>query len=182
MQYADGSVHTAGIEAKSLRTKHDLRGRCATTTLAAASVAVALATGLAVWRETNERIGARLGVGAGLIAGLILGLIFLAWARRSPRFRDHAVLAQVARYPAGERWLAVTKDFTDREEAAYEALVASCRHEGVGQLVVDRRRNVMAKVEAVARGRIDTLGEYRCEAAIRATLREARPGSTLRSA
>jgi hypothetical protein len=180
VRFADGEVHTVALEAKSMRTRDALRGREGCVGMFAGTLLTCAIFGAAIGSFAVPRFGLSLGLPLAIAGGFVTGLVFLRWAAYSPRFFAHAVLEQVRRYPAGEHWIAITKDFAVHHPAAVEGLLARCRSEGVGVLAVDRKHRVDVLHDVNTRTRRDSLAAYRLEATIRARLDQAKPRQALR--
>ena len=155
----DGSVYTICVEAKSMRTLGAIRGRggCVVQFLVAGTAGGAL--GAFAWWQ----IGGPGGIAAWAATFLIFGIAVL-WLLERFRFffSPASVLAQVARYPGNERWLAIAQDALDSSPHAVADLRKDCQAMGIGLLGVNRRGN-SAVYQLAARDRDpgDMISEYR---------------------
>lgn len=90
------------------------------------------------------------------------------------RYRKIDVIDQVRRYPANERWIALSTDALNDLGVQKDTLIADCQRAGVGLLRVSagRRVTVLAQPRYVAlrNGGADLLSCYSRENAIRARL------------
>jgi|SRR5215203_973615 hypothetical protein len=134
----DGSVYTAALEAKSARTLPNimLRYRDKQWFLHAlvAGLVGLLLIGSIGWLFTETWL---LKWVLPIVAFFGAGFAYLLLTAEHARYRLIDVVRQVKRYPANERWIAVSADAYNRlANDLRDALHTACRNEGIGLLRV----------------------------------------------
>lgn len=179
VQYQDGAIWTIAIEAKSSRTIVNLTEYAAdeawvlhggTVGLVGASVG-----GVAGWLLWGWLAAVILAV-AGFVA---LGLGYLKLTEDHRHYRRVDVVAQVYRYPADERWVALSTDAYNRLDPDLRARLADqCRRSGIGLIRVSAGEQVTSVEEArpvaTPRPSPDELSCYIQGEQLRQALREGR--------
>jgi len=176
-QLQNGTIYTAAVEAKSIRTMSNIRQRYRNEpwvghALLAGGVSLVL-VGVVCWF-----------VGTGLwlwvlplIAFLGGGAAYLFLMSEHRLYRTIDVIKQVKRYPAHEQWIALSTDAYNRlARVVQTAFREECRREGIGLLHV-RSRQQSAVVELprphpVPKGQADFLACYVRGDQIRQTLQD----------
>ena len=162
------------LEAKSHKTRHNLVPRmsgCLPILGVAMRCAGAAAAG--AWRLAGtDHAGVRLVATVGV--SVVVFVVALDLLLRSAVFSAIAVIDQVKRYPAHERWIALP---SERSLSKYaEAVMVRCTREGIGLLSVRRGGEAQILVEPrrqVIRSR-NWLTEYKRGAELEDRLRSKR--------
>lgn len=173
MQHGDGSITTAALEAKSSRTRKNVKPIDST---AWGRDAILLVVGSIVLASiTGYVLGSWLWFGGVGLTLLIASLVYATVTTHPHYYFSVDVIAQVKRYPANEHWIALPKDlYTALTPEAQERLKHRCQGEGIGLLVVSRNNKVSIETHAVAhrtpRHHADLLECYVAAAAMRQEL------------
>jgi hypothetical protein len=135
---SDGSVYTAALEAKSARTLANISLRYRDEQWLLHALAAGL-LGLFLTGSMGWLVG-----GSWLLRWALPVVVFFAVTfayllitQEHARYRLIDVMRQVKRYPANERWIAVSADAYNRlADDLRDALHSECRSEGIGLLRV----------------------------------------------
>ncbi len=139
---SDGTVHTAALEAKSSRTLVSIslrysEGLWIMHSLLAGLLALLL-TGAVGWFFSDTWL---LRWVLPIVAFFATALVYLLVTQDHARYRLIDVIKQVQRYPASERWIAVSADAYNRlTDDLHTALHTDCQKEGIGLLRVSASR------------------------------------------
>lgn len=159
MKLSNRNYATASLEAKSFKTRHDLMPRNNYRKWLKHGFLVAAVFLLisGYWGRQNEGW-----LWNWLFPLLLSGsvfFIFLLTTRNHRRYKSFRVIQQLGRYPANERWVAVSTDvFNDlpaKEAALFKWML---RKNGMGLLLVSPRRKV--RVEQKPKFQAAKLGDH----------------------
>lgn len=145
-QRHDGAIYTAALEAKSSRTLLNISPwyddeRWVLHALTAGGLGMLIAV-LAGWY-----VGSWLWASVFTIVGFFgAGFAYLLLTQEHSRYRLIDVIQQVKRYPADERWIAVSADAYNLLGSQQETLHICCQREGIGLLQV-RSINSVKRLE-----------------------------------
>ena len=162
-----------------MRTRSAMRGEIGCGLLATGSLVPGMGVGSVVGWELIPRLGVCAGAALALLAAGAGALLLLAALDAWRRLEEHAVLRQVMRYPAGERWLVLPSDYHRRHGDDLDSLRSACERKGVGLLTVDRRENVVVQWEANPEARMDMLAMYKRGEELRDALEHTAPGTAV---
>jgi hypothetical protein len=126
VQQPEGEVHTIALEAKSMRTRDALHAQEGCGKMFALTTFAWVATSLLLAWWLVAYVGRVAGFISGVAVGLVVALLLLRWITDATVFSTHAVIKQVQRYPAAERWIAIPKDFETRHGASCNRLKEAC--------------------------------------------------------
>ncbi len=134
----DGTVYTAALEAKSARTLPSIMLRYGDkqwfSHALIAGLLGLLLIGSIGWLFSNSWL---LRWVLPIVAFFGVGFAYLLLTAEHARYRLIDVVRQVKRYPANERWIAVSADAYNRlADDLRDALHTACRNEGIGLLRV----------------------------------------------
>lgn len=106
----------------------------------------------------------------------VASFVYLLFTFENHRYQAIDVIAQVKRYPANERWIALSADASNLlGNDLQQALSKSCQREGIGLLRVRSTTNVTllepAKRKNLPKGYADFLACYARAATIRQKLK-----------
>lgn len=175
-QRTDGSILTAALEAKSSRTvfnislwHHDKRWFSHALTAAGISGLFVL------WASWLAGVGGWMW-GLSVVIFVLVGVGCLWLTREHPRYRKVDAIEQVKRYPANERWLAISADaYNLLAHPDQEDLRTECRREGIGLLHVQSVARVIPRevprLQRLPEGCEDPLSCYARSARISQKLR-----------
>ncbi len=159
---ADGTVHTAALEAKSARTLPNIMLRYGDEQWGLHALIVGL-LGMAVagslgWFLSDSWLLRWI---APVVAFFAVGFAYLLLTQEHARYRLIDVVRQVKRYPANEQWIAVSADAYNRlDDDLQDALLTDCRREGLGVLRVRSANQVIPLEKPRSRTPPKDLGDF----------------------
>ena len=174
----DGRILAAALEAKSSRTLfnlgrwyRDLRWLAHAMSIGSFATIVSV---LLTWRTESWFVRWILP----LLVFLSIGFLFVIITSEHHLYQGIDVIQQVKRYPANERWIALSVDaYKKLGDEMQQSLQKSCRREGIGLLQVGRNGNVKRfqdpQMKSSHKGYADYLACYAREDKIRKMLDEA---------
>lgn len=186
VQHQDGTIWTIAIEAKSSRTLVNLSASLDDDPWllrgCGAGLVGAIVGGVIGWAIAGWLLATLFAV-VGFVA---LGLGYLKLTENHQHYRFADAVTQVRRYPANERWVAISTDAYNRLGRRLQATGANlqdrvreqCRRDRIGLLRVSSGEQVVvveeARPAATPRPLPDYLGCYVRGEQLRQTLREGR--------
>jgi hypothetical protein len=159
---SDGTVYTAALEAKSARTLFSISLRYSDTRWIMhalfAGLLTLLLTGVIGWFFSDTWL---LRWGLPVVAFFATAFVYLLVTYDHTRYRLIDVIRQVKRYPANERWIAVSADaYNELDDDLQEALRSDCRMEGIGLLRVRSASQIIPLEEPQTRGAPAGLADF----------------------
>lgn len=177
----DGYVYTAALEAKSAKTRRnvvtwDLDDKWVLHASLIGGLGL-LVAGIVGWIAGGWLWMVLLSVPA----FFAVGLAYLLLTSEHHRYQSIDVIAQVERYPADERWVALPSAFYDSLlNKDKNALCASCQRNGIGLILVKpangAESSIPAKPVTSPQRRSDYLSCYARERTIRQKLQDEPDG------
>lgn len=157
----DGSIHTIAIEAKSRRTLFNLAEYSSDDPWLLHGLLVgalgAFAGAVVGWFGGSLLVGILLAV-TGFVA---LGLGYLKLTEDHQRYKVIDAVTQVQRYPANERWIAISTDALNAlRQGLQDQLCSQCERAGVGLLRVSFATSVTVLKPAVSQATPTQLRDY----------------------
>lgn len=147
----DGEIRTASLEAKSRRTKQNVKVRYANGLWLLQGLLFASVVGLLCWRVTMGMDHWALKWFIPFAAAIGAGLAELAISAELG-FKSLDIVRQIRRYPADEQWLALSGDlYNHLGETDHRELQRYCHRYGLGIMVVKRQHQVT--IERYARSK-----------------------------
>jgi hypothetical protein len=142
-QLLDGTVYTVSLEAKSFKSRHNIRfwykdGKWFLHTVLIGGIGL-IVTGVIGWS-----VGGWFWMWVfPLLAFIVLSLAYLALTLENSRYRSIDVINQVKRYPANEKWIAMSTDaYNLLRPEEQTTLREACRRDGIGLMRVSAGERV----------------------------------------
>ncbi len=162
---------TVSLEAKSFRTHRQVVPDfgCGPVALHGLGAGLIPASGVGyfAWARSSWLIAL-----VAPVVWLAVGILWMGLATRWGRYLSSSVVAQVLRYPASERWIAIGKSqLSAMGEDERSDLIALCRRKGIGLLLVSAR-SIECRLEPTPADfdRTDHLACYARSAEVRGNL------------
>ncbi len=174
-QRTDGKIHTASLEAKSSRTFFNIVPTYKDEKWLLHAILVGL-IGLLVARYVGWLLNGWFWVWIfPVLVFIAVAFAYLIVTYDVRHYRLIDVIAQVKRYPADERWIAISTDVYNRLNENQETLRRDCQREGIGLIRVSGGELVncleIPKMHRLPKGYNDFLVCYAREKLLRNKLR-----------
>jgi len=137
-----GYIYTVSMEAKSHKTFDSLRDIPNDSLLLFTSIMSFILVASVVWFAFTTMV-LWLKIIFSVVLGLVLSMAFIIYCLDKNFFDTHGIIEQVKRYPADERWIALSVDaFKNCNQIEDGKLLSKARSEGIGIIVVSAGNKV----------------------------------------